>query len=94
MNPIRGSCSSFSFIFTIEPTNGCKSLIIMSIDYLLTKFDILRAKVTGMSIKDLIVKSCQQDTNLSREEILTAIENPKNMKFSVGEYDFSFIIDV
>ena len=65
----------------------------MSIEFLLSEIDLYRASVASMSVQDLIVKCCQREADLSREEILSAIEKPKNIKFTVGEYDFSFNIN-
>ena len=66
----------------------------MSIDYLLSKTDLRLAELSGMSIKDWIVKACLKEADFSREKILSAIESPKAIKFSIDDYDFSFIIDV
>ena len=66
----------------------------MSIDYLLGKPEITVANLAGMSVKDLIVKACLKEADFSREKILSAIESPKAIKFSVDGYDFSFIVDV
>ena len=66
----------------------------MSIDYLLSKTDLRLVNLSGMSVKELIVKACLKEADFSREKILSAIESPKAIKFSVDGYDFSFIVDV